>query len=235
MPTAFCSRSNSCQAFPSPVPAARSSGPAGVVRRRRRLGKRPPPGPSWPQPPALCQLTHTRVGLFQAEPIRLQRSEFVQSSIDALKALLQHGCGADPRSVPIDPSRPRPTSEHQPPAERDRTLRRPLVAASALDGSRLDPRKIPGAQRLGRLNTPARGRLRRPPEYPRPERPIPTCAGVANVEELLLAVQLKLVQCLRPRLPPEAINFLTVHANATSSSCEEIDNVLDALSAVLQL
>jgi hypothetical protein len=70
--------------------AARSSGPAGVVRRRRRLGKRPPPGPSWPQPPALCQLTQTRVGLFQAEPIRLQRAEFVQSSIDALKALVEH-------------------------------------------------------------------------------------------------------------------------------------------------
>src|SRR5258708_31206211 len=28
----------------APIPAARSSGPAGVVRRRRRLGKRPPPG-----------------------------------------------------------------------------------------------------------------------------------------------------------------------------------------------
>src|SRR5208282_383445 len=91
MPTAFCSRSNSCQAFPSPALAARSSGPAGVVRRRRRLGKRPPPGPSWPQPPALCQLTQTRVGLFQTELIRLQRSEFMQSSIDALKALVQHG------------------------------------------------------------------------------------------------------------------------------------------------
>src|SRR3984957_8845063 len=91
LPTTLCSPSNSCQAFPSPVPAARSSGPAGVVRPRRRLGKRPPPGPSWPQPPALCQLTQTRVGLFQAEPIRLQRSEFVHSSIDALKALVQHG------------------------------------------------------------------------------------------------------------------------------------------------
>src|SRR6202011_5749966 len=48
--------------------------------------------PSWPQPPALCQRTQTCVGLFQAEPIWLQRSsEFVQSSIDALKALLEHG------------------------------------------------------------------------------------------------------------------------------------------------
>src|SRR4029077_7163553 len=73
------------------VAASVPSGPAGVVRPRRRLGKRPPPGPSWPQPPALCRLTQTRVGLFQAEPIRLQRSEFVQSSIDALKALVQHG------------------------------------------------------------------------------------------------------------------------------------------------
>jgi hypothetical protein len=63
---------------------------AGVVPRRLRLGKRPPPGPSWPQPPALCQLIQKRVGLFQAEPIRLQRSEFMQSSIDALKALLQY-------------------------------------------------------------------------------------------------------------------------------------------------
>src|SRR5271165_4663319 len=74
-------------------------------------------------------------------------------------------CAAGPRFVPIDPGRPRPTSEHQPPAGRDRTLRHPLVAASALDGSRLDLRKTPGAQRLGRLNTPARGRLR-PPHIP---------------------------------------------------------------------
>jgi hypothetical protein len=86
-------------------------------------------------------------------------------------------CGADPRFVPIDPERPRPTSEYQPPAVQDRTLRRPLVAASALDGSQLDLRKTPGAQRLGRLNTPARGRLGPLPEYPRPERPTPTCAG----------------------------------------------------------
>jgi hypothetical protein len=40
-------------------------------------------------------------------------------------------CGADPRSAPIDPGRPRPRSEHQPPAVRDRTVRPPLVAASA--------------------------------------------------------------------------------------------------------
>src|SRR5271157_1517833 len=37
--------------------------------------------------------------------------------------------------------------------------------------------------------------------------------GVADVEELLLPVQLELVQRFRPRLPPEAINFLTVHTN----------------------
>jgi hypothetical protein len=30
---------------------------------------------------------------------------------------------------------------------------------------------------FGRLNTPARSLLRSPPEYPRPERPTPTCAG----------------------------------------------------------
>src|SRR5271166_3759070 len=43
--------------------------------------------------------------------------------------------------------------------------------------------------------------------------PLPHMQGVADVEELLLPVQLKLVQCFRPRLPPEAINFLTVHSN----------------------
>src|SRR6202048_5290340 len=37
--------------------------------------------------------------------------------------------------------------------------------------------------------------------------------GVADIEELLLPVQLELVQRLRPRLPPEAINFLTVYTN----------------------
>ena len=37
--------------------------------------------------------------------------------------------------------------------------------------------------------------------------------GVANVEEFFLPVQLELVQCFGPRLPPEAINFLTVHPN----------------------
>src|SRR5271157_2979024 len=37
--------------------------------------------------------------------------------------------------------------------------------------------------------------------------------GVADVEELLLPVQLELVQRFRPRLPPEAINFLTVYTN----------------------
>ena len=37
--------------------------------------------------------------------------------------------------------------------------------------------------------------------------------GVADVEELLLPVQLKPVQCFRLRLSPEAINFLTVHTN----------------------
>jgi hypothetical protein len=94
----------------------------------------------------------------------------VQSSIDALKALLQHGAEQIPGPCRLSRASLRPTSEHQPPAGRDRTLRRPLVAASALDGSRLDRRKIPGAQRLGRLNTPARGRLRPLPEYPRPER-----------------------------------------------------------------
>src|SRR5271166_1260509 len=41
--------------------------------------------------------------------------------------------------------------------------------------------------------------------------PLPHMQGVADVEELFLPVQLKLVQCFRPRLPPEAINFLTVH------------------------
>src|SRR5271169_6366726 len=92
---------------------------------------------------------------------------------------------------------PRPTSEHQPPTVRDRTLRRPLVAASALDGSRLDPRKIPGAQRLGRLNTPARGRLRPLLNIQDPNVPLPHVQGIANVEELLLAVQLELVQCFR--------------------------------------
>jgi len=34
-----------------------------------------------------------------------------------------------------------------------------------------------------------------------------------TLEELFLPVQLELVQCFRPRLPPEAINFLTVHTN----------------------
>src|SRR5271165_683177 len=43
--------------------------------------------------------------------------------------------------------------------------------------------------------------------------PLPHMQGVADVEEPFLPVQLKLVQCFRPRLPPEAINFLTVHTN----------------------
>ena len=37
--------------------------------------------------------------------------------------------------------------------------------------------------------------------------------GVADVEELFLPVQLELVQCFRPRLPPEAVELLTVHTN----------------------
>src|SRR5271165_3511312 len=41
--------------------------------------------------------------------------------------------------------------------------------------------------------------------------PLPHMLGVADVEELFLPVQLKLVRCFRPRLPPEAINFLTLH------------------------
>src|SRR5208283_1377557 len=43
--------------------------------------------------------------------------------------------------------------------------------------------------------------------------PLPHMQGVANVEEFFLPVQLELVQCFGPRLPPEAINFLTVHTN----------------------
>src|ERR1700736_5184385 len=42
---------------------------------------------------------------------------------------------------------------------------------------------------------------------------LPHMQGVADVEELLLPVQLELVQRFRPGLPPEAINFLTVHTN----------------------
>ncbi len=37
--------------------------------------------------------------------------------------------------------------------------------------------------------------------------------GVADVEELFLPVQLELVQCFGPRLPPEAVELLTVHMN----------------------
>ena len=32
--------------------------------------------------------------------------------------------------------------------------------------------------------------------------------GVADVEELFLSVQLELVQCFRPRLPPKAVELL---------------------------
>ena len=43
--------------------------------------------------------------------------------------------------------------------------------------------------------------------------PLPHMQRVEDVEELLLPVQLELVQRFRPRLPPEAINFLTVYTN----------------------
>ena len=43
--------------------------------------------------------------------------------------------------------------------------------------------------------------------------PLPYMQGIADVEELFLPVQLELVQCFRPRLPPEAVELLTVHTN----------------------
>src|SRR6202521_2062083 len=46
-----------------------------------------------------------------------------------------------------------------------------------------------------------------------PNVPLPHIQGVADVEELFLSVQLELVQCFRPRLPPKAVELLTVHAN----------------------
>jgi hypothetical protein len=36
---------------------------------------------------------------------------------------------------------------------------------------------------------------------------------LAPLEELFLSVQLELVQCFRPRLPPKAVELLTVHTN----------------------
>ena len=68
----------------------------------------------------------------------------MQSSIDALKAPVQHGAEQIPGPFRLTRACPRLTSEHQPPAVQDQTLRRPLVAASALDGSRLDLRTTPG-------------------------------------------------------------------------------------------
>src|ERR1700674_3088677 len=43
--------------------------------------------------------------------------------------------------------------------------------------------------------------------------PLPHIQGVADVEELFLSVQLGLVQCFGPRLPPKAVELLTVHTN----------------------
>src|SRR5882757_11213776 len=43
--------------------------------------------------------------------------------------------------------------------------------------------------------------------------PLPHMQGVADVEELFLPVQLELVQCFGPRLPPEAVELMTVHTN----------------------
>jgi hypothetical protein len=54
---------------------------------------------------------------------------------------------------------------------------------------------VPRCRRLGK----------RPPPIQDANVPLPHVQGVADVEELLLPVQLKLVQCFRPRLPPEAV------------------------------
>ena len=62
------------------------------------------------------------------------------------------------------------------------------------------------------------------PEYPRPELPLPHVQGVADVEKSLLPVQLILVQCFRPRLPPEAVNFLTVHTNDVAQIAVPTEN-----------
>src|SRR5271165_5391553 len=122
-------------------------------------------------------------------------------------------CGAGPRFVPVDPDKPRPTSEHQPPAGRDRTSRRPLVAASALDDSRLDSAKLRGRS-ASATHTDRRVAAFDPLlNIQDANVPLPHVQGVADAEELLLPVQLELVKRFRPRLPPEATNFLTVYTN----------------------
>src|ERR1700736_716154 len=213
LPTTLCSRSNSLQAFPSPVRAAQSLGPAGVVPRRRRLGKRPPPGPSWPQPPALCQLTQTRVGLFQAEPNRLQRAEFVQSQIDALKALVEHSAEQIPGPCRLTRAAlgQHPNTGLQPNGiGHCGTLSLPLQHQTVAGWT--------SAKLRGRSAAAAHADRRVVAFDPvlniqDANVPLPHIQGVADVEELFLSVQLELVQRFRPRLPPKAVELLTVHTN----------------------
>ena len=113
---------------------------------------------------------------------------------------------------------PFPNTGFQTPPERtqpdhDRAMRHPLVAASALDDSRLDPRKTPEAHAAAAHADRRIVAFDPAPEYPRPERPTPTYPGCRRRRELFLSVQLELVQRFRPHLPSKAVELLTVHTN----------------------
>jgi hypothetical protein len=70
---------------------------------------------------------------------------------------------------PIDPGSPRPTSEHQPPAVRDRTLRTPLVADVDLDSESAQlSDMIHNPTRSGYVGSDINQNPYRPPEYPFP-------------------------------------------------------------------
>jgi hypothetical protein len=79
----------------------------------------------------------------------------------------------------------------------------PLVGASALDDSRLDPCKTPEAQRRGLPQIGAQSPSTPVLNIQDPNVPLPHIKGVADVEELFLSVQLELLQWFRPRLAPK--------------------------------
>src|SRR5260221_1551795 len=212
-PAALCPRSNSCRAFPSPVPAARASVHPAVVRRRRRLHKRPPPGHSWPQPPALRQLNQTRVGFFEAEAIRLHRSEFFQSSIDALETLVKRCAQQIPgpcRLTRAGLGQHLNSGFHQ-----NRIGHRGAVS--------LPPQHQPVA---GWTAAKLRWRSAAATEADRHEVifssflnvqdsniPLPQIQGVSDVKELFLSAQFEFVQAFRSCFPAEAVELLTVDTN----------------------
>src|SRR6202011_1560951 len=88
-----------------------------------------------------------------------------------------------------------------------------LVAASALDGSRLDLRNTPGRSAAAARTDRRMVAFDPVLNIQDANVPLPHMQGVADVEELFLPVQLELVQCFGPRLPPEAVELLTVHTN----------------------